>query len=219
MMERILFFSDRGFLDGFGNLDMNAYPIVAVTSIIGDNQPVVMETGIDNDGNKIINVAKGTTTTDVATLENLADYVPKTDIANNLTTTDAGKVLDARQGKILNDGKLDKASSGGGYRAYVAYNDGTNAMQPISGDVVNNVLVTRRGNGFISIKSSNTASRPSTSLVVGDQYFNTTTGQMEIYIGDTNHWLNQKYSNGDTLPTPASGTSHTYLVVSSGIGR
>ena len=31
------------------------------------------------------------------------EYVPKTDIANNLTTEDAGKVLDARQGKELRD--------------------------------------------------------------------------------------------------------------------
>lgn len=35
------------------------------------------------------------------------------DVANNLTTTDSGKVLDARQGKVLNDAidlKLDKAN-------------------------------------------------------------------------------------------------------------
>ena len=34
------------------------------------------------------------------------EKVDKTDIANNLTTTAAGKVLDARQGKVLNDAKL-----------------------------------------------------------------------------------------------------------------
>lgn len=30
-------------------------------------------------------------------------FVAKSDVANNLTTTVNGKVLDARQGKILND--------------------------------------------------------------------------------------------------------------------
>lgn len=35
--------------------------------------------------------------------------VLKTDIANNLTTTDADKVLDARQGKTLNDSKVSKS--------------------------------------------------------------------------------------------------------------
>lgn len=34
------------------------------------------------------------------------EKVDKTDIANNLTTTAAGKVLDARQGKALNDAEL-----------------------------------------------------------------------------------------------------------------
>ena len=33
----------------------------------------------------------------------LSNYVPKSDIANNLTTTAEGKVLDARQGKALAD--------------------------------------------------------------------------------------------------------------------
>ena len=32
-------------------------------------------------------------------------------VANNLTTTTSGKVLDARQGKALNDGKIDKMPS------------------------------------------------------------------------------------------------------------
>lgn len=35
------------------------------------------------------------------------------DIANNVTTTDEGKVLDARQGKVLNSSKLDKPSIAG----------------------------------------------------------------------------------------------------------
>lgn len=39
----------------------------------------------------------------------ITSKIPKTDIVNNLTTTVEGKVLDARQGKALNDGKLDKA--------------------------------------------------------------------------------------------------------------
>ena len=36
-----------------------------------------------------------------------ADKVNKSDIANNVTTTTEGKVLDARQGKALQDGKAD----------------------------------------------------------------------------------------------------------------
>ena len=41
---------------------------------------------------------------DIATLNgNLASKVNTSDIANNLTTTASGKVLDARQGKALND--------------------------------------------------------------------------------------------------------------------
>lgn len=40
----------------------------------------------------------------------LALKVDKTSIANNLTTTEEGKVLDARQGKALNDSKVDKSS-------------------------------------------------------------------------------------------------------------
>lgn len=39
----------------------------------------------------------------------ISSKVPKTDIVNNLSTTVEGKVLDARQGKALNDGKLDRS--------------------------------------------------------------------------------------------------------------
>lgn len=139
-------------------------------------------------------------------------------VANNLTTTDAGKVLDARQGKVLDDKKLDKVTTPDGYakRAYAVNFSGNPEMQYFGLGPDSNIVVQRKTGGLIRIKSGNTASRPTTSLDKGDQYFNTTTNQMEIYIGDTNHWLNQKYSNGDTLPTPASGTSHTYLVVGSG---
>lgn len=38
-----------------------------------------------------------------------ADKVNKSDIANNVTTTSEGKVLDARQGKALQDGKADNS--------------------------------------------------------------------------------------------------------------
>ena len=37
-----------------------------------------------------------------------SDLTGSPDIANNLTTTQAGSILDARQGKTLNDNKLDK---------------------------------------------------------------------------------------------------------------
>ena len=32
-----------------------------------------------------------------------SDYLSNSDVANNLTTTESGKVLDARQGKVLGD--------------------------------------------------------------------------------------------------------------------
>lgn len=47
-----------------------------------------------------------------AALEGMSDEAVKTtDIANNLTTTTGGKVLDARQGKVLKDG-LDRTDNG-----------------------------------------------------------------------------------------------------------
>ena len=39
-----------------------------------------------------------------------SDFVEVVNIANNLTETDAGKVLDARQGKVLNEAKVDKVT-------------------------------------------------------------------------------------------------------------
>lgn len=60
-----------------------------------------------------------------------ADYQPatkkyvddnKTQIADNLTTEDSGKVLSAKQGKILNNNKVDKVSGKG-----LSTNDYTNA--------------------------------------------------------------------------------------------
>lgn len=43
--------------------------------------------------------------TDASTIKTALDavYVKKTDIADNLTTNDATKVLSAKQGKVLND--------------------------------------------------------------------------------------------------------------------
>ena len=40
-------------------------------------------------------------------------FVKKTDIKNNLTSTDTDKPLSANQGKVLNDGKVDKVSGKG----------------------------------------------------------------------------------------------------------
>ncbi|MBR3208645.1 MAG: hypothetical protein IKF82_00095 [Bacilli bacterium] len=40
-------------------------------------------------------------------------FVKKTDIKNNLTSTDTDKPLSANQGKVLNDGKVDKISGKG----------------------------------------------------------------------------------------------------------
>ena len=42
-------------------------------------------------------------------LDSVAGGLTVSDIANNLTTTTDGKVLDARQGKALNDSKLNKS--------------------------------------------------------------------------------------------------------------
>ena len=42
--------------------------------------------------------------------DQLALKIDKSSIANNLTETDAGKVLDARQGKALNEAKVDKVT-------------------------------------------------------------------------------------------------------------
>lgn len=39
----------------------------------------------------------------------ISDKLGSSDIANNLTTTTTGKVLDANQGKVLNDSKADKS--------------------------------------------------------------------------------------------------------------
>ena len=44
-----------------------------------------------------------------ADLADVSNKINISDIANNLTTTDEGKVLDARQGKVLNENKLDKS--------------------------------------------------------------------------------------------------------------
>ena len=44
-----------------------------------------------------------------STRVDLSNYVQKSDIANNLTTTTSGKVLDARQGKALADSKADSS--------------------------------------------------------------------------------------------------------------
>ena len=43
--------------------------------------------------------------TDASTIKTALDavYAKKTDIADNLTTNDATKVLSAKQGKVLND--------------------------------------------------------------------------------------------------------------------
>jgi hypothetical protein len=139
-------------------------------------------------------------------------------VANNLTTTDAGKVLDARQGKALDDKKLDKVTTTTAFvQLYAKTTDGNQAVVNFGTGAIDNGAVQRKANGIFRLKDGNTASRPTTNLNNGDQYFNTTTNQMEIYIGDANHWLYQKYSNGDTLPTPAVGTSHTYLVVGNGV--
>lgn len=149
----------------------------------------------------------------------ISGLVATSDIANNLNTTVAGKVLDARQGKELDDKKLDKVTGvTPNPKVYGKSIEGSQEMLNRSHLVISWVLVQRDDNGIVRMRSGNTASRPTTNLNPGDQYFNTTTNQMEIYIGDTNHWLYQKYSNGDTLPTPESGTSHTYLVVGGDAG-
>jgi hypothetical protein len=144
------------------------------------------------------------------------DYIPKTAIKNNLTETAEGGVLDARQGKILNDGKLDKSTSTSGLIVYTR-NNTTDGFRGLTTIPAPNLVPLFKSNGLLRTLSGNKASRPSTDLHTGDQYFNTDTNQMEIYIGDANHWLNQVYGNGDTLPTPAVGTSHTYLVVGNGV--
>ena len=56
-------------------------------------------------GTNAISSRIDTLASDVSALS--SDKINTTAIANNLTTTDAGKVLDARQGKILNDGKIN----------------------------------------------------------------------------------------------------------------
>lgn len=99
-----LVFTDRGFMAGYSPLDLVGHAIEGVTTISSESgDPVIIVSGLSNNNNKITDVAKGTTTTDVATLENLADYVSKTDIVNNVTTTDATKPLSANQGKVLKD--------------------------------------------------------------------------------------------------------------------
>lgn len=155
----------------------------------------------------------------VVPLDDIIDGLVKTsDIVDNLTTDDATKVLSAKQGKALQDGKLDKDSSiTTTYRVYAKTHDGNQAMIDVGTGVNYNGLVQRDGSGIIRIRSGNKASRPTSSLVNGVQYFNTDTNQMEVYIGDANHWLNQVYKHGDTLPTPASGTSHTYMVIGNGL--
>ena len=46
----------------------------------------------------------------VTAMQALGDYLTEGDVANNLTTTAAGKVLDARQGNALDTAKLNKAN-------------------------------------------------------------------------------------------------------------
>lgn len=157
----------------------------------------------------------------VVPLDDIIDGLVKTsDIVDNLTTDDATKVLSAKQGKVLQDGKLDKiTTTGTGTRAY-GYNNLGDQVSFFVGDgfsVINGEIPKRDNQGFVRPKIGNAASRPTTGLGNGAQYFNTDTKQMEVYIGDANHWLNQVYKNGDTLPTPASGTSHTYMVIGSGV--
>lgn len=149
----------------------------------------------------------------------VSGLISTSDIVDNLTTDDATKVLSAKQGKVLQDGKLDKNTSSTTYfQVYTKTSGGLIAFLNVVGNpVVNDAIMQRKNNGLFLVKSGNTASRPTTNLNNGDQYFNTDTNQMEVYIGDANHWLNQVYKDGDTLPTPASGTSHTYMVIGNGL--
>lgn len=80
----------------------------------------------------------GSLSMDVATTQEVEDYfdmaeedkhLKKSGIANNLTTTEAGKVLDARQGKALAD-KLDATQSG---LAIIVDGDTASMAVPVSG--------------------------------------------------------------------------------------
>lgn len=84
----------------------------------------------DTSAKKFTKTINGTTSDIVATsqiktdmdLGDAADY----DVANNLTTTAAGSVLDARQGKALNDAKQDDVClSIVNGQLCITYDDGT----------------------------------------------------------------------------------------------
>ena len=79
-----------------------------------DVQGLVTEPGDEMPAQTLINAiadrVANQLVTNSALTDILGDYILKSAIANNLSITEEGKVLDARQGKALNDAKADKSS-------------------------------------------------------------------------------------------------------------
>ena len=77
-----------------------------------DVQGLVVEAGSETPAQSLINAIADRVANQLVSNSDLqdilSDYILKSAIANNLSITEEGKVLDARQGKALNDAKVSK---------------------------------------------------------------------------------------------------------------
>ena len=94
-----------------------------------DVQGLVVEAGSETPAQSLINAIADRVANQLVSNSDLqdilSDYILKSAIANNLSITEEGKVLDARQGKALNDAKADKTTVNeidGRFITYI-YND------------------------------------------------------------------------------------------------
>ena len=74
-------------------------------------ESVVVNGEYDSTNKQIVLTLENGNTITISVSDLVSGLIPTSDIADNLTTNDSTKVLSAKQGKVLNDNKLDKVSS------------------------------------------------------------------------------------------------------------
>lgn len=124
------------------------------------------------------------------------------DIVDNLTSTDTNKPLSANQGKVLDEKKLDKDTSVTTYnKVLVKLANGNPATADLSNIPSGGHVVQRLSNGAIRNMAGNLASRPTTNLFAGVEYFNTDTGKLEVYNGTSWVAYQENLVSGDNIKT------------------
>ena len=112
-------------------------------------ESVVVSGEYDSTNKQIILTLENGNTIAISVSDLVSGLIPTSDIVDNLTTNNASKVLSAKQGKVLNDNKLDKLASSYHNCVYGHNSSGNEVSYDIDSAVRSNAIALRDSGGRV----------------------------------------------------------------------